>query len=271
MSDGDKNPEVAPARILVIDDEEIIHSSLEKILGRCGHRVTATFDAQEALERLDQDEFDLVITDLMMPKMNGIELLEEIQRRAPALPVLMLTGYPTIRTAIQALRLGAVDYLAKPFTRQELLGPIARALRRSPGARPPAEPAPIPAGGEGIEAPSLALMPGDRLCLREHSWAIYRQDGAMDIGIERSFLDSVHRVSSIEAPHDGDLVEQGYVSLRLTTEGGEVHGVFTPVSGQVIEVNESALEAPAGLDADTWLMRILPTNLEREVALLRRC
>ena len=275
MSDpAPTSDEVAAANILVIDDEEIIHSSLRKILTRYSHEVTTTFAASEGLELIAANSYDLVITDLMMPKMNGIELLEELRQRSIEVPVLMLTGYPTIRTAIQALRLGAVDYLAKPFTRHELLAPINRVLRR-PGLDESVTPLPradpAPPTSEGLEAPDLDLSPGDRYCLREHAWAIYRQDGAMDVGIEANFLASMPSIVEIEAPHEGDLIEQGYVSLRLTTRSGELHGVFTPLSGQVLDVNTRAVANPGNIDANSWIVRILPTNLEAELPLLRRC
>ena len=120
----------AGSSILVIDDEEIIHNSLGRILGRQVHQVDAVFAAHEALDRLGAKKYDLVITDLMMPDINGIQLLETMRTKGYEVPVLMITGYPTIRTALEALRLGAVDYVSKPFTRQELLGPVNRTLRR---------------------------------------------------------------------------------------------------------------------------------------------
>jgi DNA-binding response OmpR family regulator len=269
--------EVAPARILVIDDEEIIHSSLRKILGRRGHEVVTVLSADEGLEKLGYEHFDLVITDLMMPGRNGLELIEQMRKDGREAPVMMITGYPTIRTAVQALRLGAVDYLAKPFTRQELLGPVCRALRRAEReelAGPPSYELPAegqPEFDEGIQAPQVNLAPGDRYCLKKHSWALFRQDGSMDVGIEYSFLMSVGRVEALEVPRDGDIVEQGHVSIRLSTAGGEQHSAFMPLSGQVIEVNGDLIASPGDLDDGTWVVRILPSNLDEELPLLKRC
>ena len=258
-------------RILVIDDEEIIHVSLRRILRRQGHQVDAVLSAKAGLERLYESRYDLVISDLMMPEMNGIQLLQRMKDERIEVPVLMVTGYPTISTAVKALRLGAVDYLAKPFTRQELIGPVNRALRRSAAdeARTSTT-GEFPTLADGLQAPEVDLEPGDTFYLREHSWAVYRQDGAMDVGIERSFLGTVGTIESIAAPHDGDLVEQGYVSIKLSTDAGEVHSVFTPLSGQVVEVNIEAIEDPATVDPDTWIVRILPTRLEGELDLLKK-
>ena len=253
------------SRILVIDDEEIIHDSLKRILGRQGHQVDAAFAAPEALELIASQTYDLVITDLMMPEINGIQLMEQMRAKGHDVPVLMITGYPTIRTALQALRLGAVDYLSKPFTRQELLGPVNRTLRRGTAAAS-AEKAPTAA--EGAAEP--ALSPGDRFYLRKHSWAIYQQDGTISMGIEASFLDTVDKVASLEAPGESDLIEQGFVGFRLKTESGESHNVFVPLSGQVLEVNQAALDDPSSIGADTWLLRVRPANLETELPLLLR-
>ena len=271
-ADGAVNDsKVEGATILVVDDEEVIHHSLKRILGRQGHSVEGVLTARDGLERLEQGRYDLVITDLMMPEVNGIELLQEMNSRGIEVPIVMITGYPTIRTAVQALRLGAVDYMAKPFTRQELLGPVNRAIRRGAEGRGPDSREMIAATGEeGVQAPRIDVVPGDRFYLKEHSWAFFRQDGYMEVGIEASFLGAVGTVATMEVPSEGELVEQGYTGIRLTTTSGEVHGVFMPLSGQVVESNVQALAEPAAVEAGTWLVRILPTALEPELPLLRR-
>jgi CheY-like chemotaxis protein len=258
------------SRILIVDDEEIIHDSLKRTLGRQGHRVDAVFGAPEALERLSSREYDLVITDLMMPDVNGIQLLQSMRAKGHEVPVLMITGYPTIRTALEALRLGAVDYLSKPFTRHELLGPVNRTLRRGAAPVPgsPAEGSRV--APSGSELPELDLAPGDRFYLREHSWAVYQQDGKMKMGIEASFLDHIDSLTSLEAPCESDLIEQGFVGFRLRTKAGELHNVYVPLSGQVVEVNQSALDDPASIRADTWLVLVQPNRLETELPLLLR-
>ena len=259
------------ARILVIDDEEIIHVSLRRMLRRQGHDVESVLSAREGLSKLYENTYDLVITDLMMPEMNGIQLLEQMKKDHLDPPVIMVTGYPTISTAVKALRLGAVDYLAKPFTRQELYGPVNRALRRSESiADTLTMTLEMPSTDGGLQSPDVQLSPGDRFYLREHSWAVYQQDGTMEVGIERSFLDGAGDVSGIECPQDGDLVEQGYISFKLTTSAREMHSVFMPLSGQVMEVNRDALGSPETIDHHTWLVRIIPSKLDTELGLLKR-
>ncbi len=270
MSEDKNGASAMPStRILVIDDEEVIHLSLKRILKRQGHVVEAVLSAQEGLDLLQEREYDLVITDLMMPELNGIELLGELNRRGFEVPVVMITGYPTIRTAVEALRLGAVDYLAKPFTRHELLGPVNRAIRRVAEAEAENGEADGP-GEEENQAPQVDVLPGDIFVLREHSWAHFRQDGLMEVGIEASFLATVGVLASLEAPEESDLVEQGYAGFRLRSASGELHSAFMPLSGQVVKVNEAVVANPAALRPEDWLVRILPTALELELELLRR-
>jgi len=248
---------VEGTRILVIDDEEIIHTSLSKILSREGWRVEAAYSARDGLARLELERFDLVITDLMMPRMDGLHFLRALAK-CTSVPVLMITGYPTIRTAIQAMRLGAVDYVAKPFTRKELLGPVRRALQPES-----AENAPV-----GGPAGTDALLLGSVYFLPHHAWARVEQNGSFLIGAEESFLRATGKVSTISAP--GELVEQGHIGLWTTTEKGEEHGLIMPLSGRIVAVNRQLLRSPSGLHAGDWLLRIVPSRLDAELELLAR-
>ena len=252
------------ARVLVVDDEEVVHASLRRILSKKGHEVVTVFSAREALDSLGGGQrFDIVITDLMMPGMNGIDLMQALRSQGVQAPVIMITGYPTIRTAVQAMRLGARDYISKPFTRKELLGPVLRALRQEEAAAAlEAEPT--------ADAPDPgSLLPGATVYLPHHSWARFEQDGHFSVGIEATFLGAVGRVVTIAAVDDVGLVEQGAVSLRLTNEAGEEHGVAMPLSGQVAAVNSEALANPGEVTADTWLLRVLPSHLDDEVGNLK--
>ncbi len=107
--------------ILIVDDEEIIRESLSFILTKEGYRVREAANGRIALEILREDSVDLVLTDLEMPEMKGIELLEQVTRFSPETLVVIITAYGSIDTAIAALRKGAVDYILKPVEFDELL------------------------------------------------------------------------------------------------------------------------------------------------------
>ena len=253
-------------RILVIDDEEIVHASITRILVRLGYEVVSVFTAQEGLDEMVKNYYDTVITDLMMPEMNGLEMLGEMKARNIDVPSIMVTGYPTIKSAIQALRLGAVDYIPKPFTREELLSPLNRVLRRTNSIIEKADDT-----GESKEKAKMAstLKPGDCFYLPEHSWAVYNQDNTVDLGVEMSFLSSLPQINGIETLTENELVEQGFTGIRIKASG-EVHGVFMPVSGRVVAVNEDVVGNPSSITADTWVVRIIPSHLEDEIEWLRR-
>jgi two-component system response regulator FlrC len=104
-----------PAPILVVDDEPSLRTALCEVLQRTGHPVTIARDGQEALTLLSQQSFWLVMTDLRMPRLGGVDLLREVKHRTPNTRVVVITGYATLESAIEALRLGASDYLLKPF------------------------------------------------------------------------------------------------------------------------------------------------------------
>ena len=114
--------------ILIVDDEEIIRDSLSFVLKKEGFRVGEAANGKAALEKIQTGSFDLVLTDLEMPEMKGIELLENICSLAPETMVMIITAYGSIDTAISALRKGAVDYLLKPVDFDELLHKVRKLL-----------------------------------------------------------------------------------------------------------------------------------------------
>ena len=115
-------------KILVVDDEEIVCHSIKKILSRKGYTVENALDVESAIKKISNTSYDLVITDLMMPKTNGMELLQIIRDHYPELEVVMITGYASIESAVKATKLGASSYLPKPFTPDELTEITKKAL-----------------------------------------------------------------------------------------------------------------------------------------------
>lgn len=116
------------ARILVVDDEEIVRISCERILVPAGFHVDVTPDGRKALQMLDQNKYDLVLTDLKMPHMDGMEVLAEIKKRLPDARVIIITGYSTIEIAVKAIKMGAYNYIEKPFNPEVLISAVKEAL-----------------------------------------------------------------------------------------------------------------------------------------------
>jgi DNA-binding NtrC family response regulator len=117
-------------KILVVDDEEIVCQSIKKILSRKGYSVDNALNVEDAVKKINDSKFDLVITDLMMPKTNGMELLKIVRDNYPELDVIMITGYASIDSAVKATKLGASHYLPKPFTPDELNEATEKVLLR---------------------------------------------------------------------------------------------------------------------------------------------
>jgi len=118
------------AKILIVDDEEIVIRSCRRILSDSIYTVDAAQDGMEALRKIDETEYDIIILDIMMPKMDGLEVLQQVKERHPDMDVIMMTGLSQIQTAVKAMKLGAFDYLSKPFDPDELKHVVDRALER---------------------------------------------------------------------------------------------------------------------------------------------
>jgi two-component system, NtrC family, response regulator AlgB len=117
------------AKLLVVDDERNIRSTLSTLFEGAGHEVTTAENAQEALTLLGQEgSFDLVLSDYRMAELNGLELLQQIKRESPNLPVILMTAYATVENAVAAMRSGATDYVTKPFTLEQIQHVVERAL-----------------------------------------------------------------------------------------------------------------------------------------------
>src|SRR4029079_9791816 len=116
--------------LLVVDDERNMRLSLETVMADEGYQFRAAESAEEALRLLEKDKFFMVITDARLNGMSGYEFLERVRSRWPKLPILMITAYATPKLAVEAIKAGAIDYLAKPFAPEELLHAVARCAER---------------------------------------------------------------------------------------------------------------------------------------------
>ncbi len=116
--------------MLIIDDDAVIREGLRRIFTDQGYAVEIFDSGFPAIEKMQQKEFDLVITDLKMPGMNGIEVLRKIKVLQPEVPILIITGYSTVETAVEAMKNGAIDYIAKPFTPEAICEKVQKALEQ---------------------------------------------------------------------------------------------------------------------------------------------
>ena len=116
-------------KILVVDDDITVCKSISQAISIEGYDVDTALSGEEALKKDKKNPYHLIITDLMMPGISGLELLKTLKSQRPDLKLIMVTGYPTIKTAVEAIKMGAFDYIAKPFTPQDMRSVIHRALQ----------------------------------------------------------------------------------------------------------------------------------------------
>ena len=116
-------------RILVVDDEVTVCKSIRQALLREDYEIDMVYSGEEALAKEAEQPYDVMIIDLMMPGMSGMDLLKMVKSRSPKARLIMVTGYPTVRNTLQAMQLGAVDFLPKPFLPSTLRNLVATVLK----------------------------------------------------------------------------------------------------------------------------------------------
>ena len=216
------------SRILVIDDEDVIRMLVMEILETAGHEVTGAESAERALGLLEHLEFDLVVSDVVMPGLSGLELLEAVRAHSASLPVVLVTGAGTYDTLSQALTRGAAGLVTKPFAHADLQAAVADALERSARSRDDLK--------ERLLAPTLASALAN---------AIEARDSYLHGHCERLASLAVRLAELLELPADD--VE----TIRL---GAILHDIGK------IGIPDSVLLKPAALDDDE--RRIVETHPE---------
>lgn len=196
-------------RVLVVDDEVQVCRSCEKILGREGYEVASVADGREALLRLAGEPFDLVITDLRMAEMGGLELLESLRLRYPDVVPVVMTGFASVPSAVESMKVGAFDYLPKPFTPAEMMAVVGRAWERRQELRR-VSPADAPAPRTNSEFLSRKRQLRDEAtadlerefvvsALQRNGWNVTR--AALDVGLQRQNFQALMRRHHIRTGH----------------------------------------------------------------------
>ena len=247
-------------RILVVDDELPVCKSIASALVGDEYAVDSALSGEEALELQEKKHYDAIIADLMMPGISGLELLKKVRENRPDTMMIMITGYPSIRTAVEAIRIGAFDYLPKPFTPNDLRSIVSRALTRKRVVEQKLEQArvledlPVPEG--------LYTIPNN-------SWAKVEDDGTVLVGIHHMLLVTIKKIATIEYPKLNETRYQGEACVRIVESEERMHKLWTPVTGKIMAINERVKDDYAKLYRDPyitgWLVQIAPTNLDNDI------
>lgn len=255
-----------PRDVLVIDDEQVITQVVVRVCGAEGLRVDAAESAAGAWGLLDRHSYRLIVCDAMMPDVDGFQFLAELLRRGIRSPLIMSTGMATVENAVKALHAGAIDFIAKPFTADELLTVVRRGLSHD-ALRQAAPP------GSGSEP--RTPIPEGCLCLGHHSWVLMDSSGSALVGVSEPFLRTVTPIAGVMLASIDDEVVQGVGSVTIRSGDGLDHGVLSPVSGRIVDVNGAVASTPSLLESDPWAggwcYRVLPTAWEHDLQYLRPC
>lgn len=191
------------ARILAVDDEPIVLESFRKILVLAGYCVDTVESGPEALGLVRRNEYEFVFTDLKMPGMDGLDVAKAVKHLLPDIDVAIITGYATVESAVSAMKYGAVDYVQKPFTEDELVSfaeqLVIRREERLTLQKPPEIHLVTPSEGEA-ESPRTINVPGGIYVAQEHTWVSVEMTGEGRIGLDDLFHKTVGTVDDIELP-----------------------------------------------------------------------
>ncbi len=251
------------ASILIVDDEKVVCKSCERILKPEGHNVDSALSGEEALDKIEKKKYEVVITDLKMPGIDGMKLLNIVKEKYEKVDVIMITGYASIDTSVEAMKLGAFDYVPKPFTPEELRNVIERALERRRLLEEERDKA------RRTYVRFEYTMPDNLYYLPEHAWAKLEQDGNVIAGIDDLFQKSVGKIINIKLPDVGDSVEQGKLCSEIEDVSRRIHKLWSPISGEIIEINDKLGSDPSLLNSDPygqgWIIRVAPSEPEGEL------
>jgi CheY-like chemotaxis protein/glycine cleavage system H lipoate-binding protein len=265
-----KNP---VARILCVDDEEVILDSFRKILVLDGYSVDTVTDGREAIGLLQSHHYDFVFTDLKMPLMDGVEVTKQVKHVRPDVDVVIITGYATVETAVETMKYGALDYVQKPFTDDELLAFVKKiVVKRQDRIQKQLKPKVHITHLADTKGTCDFAIPGGIFIAQGHTWVSVEQDGNVNVGLDDFAKKLIGKIDTIEFPNLGMVVKAGQ-PLFTIRQGNKSITFNAPVTGKVIKINKPLQHDPELLNTtpyDTnWICVIDGENLDTELKELK--
>ncbi|OGU58648.1 MAG: histidine kinase [Ignavibacteria bacterium RBG_13_36_8] len=263
------------AKILCVDDEPVILDSFRKILVLDGYSIDTVESGAESLSLVKSHHYDFVFTDLKMPEMDGVDVTKAVKHIRPDIDIIIITGYATVETAVECMKFGAMDYVQKPFTEDELLDFVKKSLikrqdRIQKELKPRVHITHL-AGAETFRSSEFAI-PGGVFISEGHCWASLDQEGTIKIGIDDFAKKLIGRIDNIEFPNLGMQVKKGQ-PLYSIKQGRRTIPFKSPVSGKVSRINNEITEDLEALDFSpyekNWICTIDADDLDTELKELK--
>jgi CheY-like chemotaxis protein len=263
------------ARILAVDDEPVVLDSFRKILVVAGFSVDTVESGSEALGLVQRRDYDFLFTDLKMPGMDGVEVVKAVKHLRPDIDVAVITGYATIESAVETMKHGAVDYVQKPFTEDELTEFARRLLikrqARLEAHRRPTVRVVAPAAAEVASAHEFCV-PGGAFVAAGHAWARIEASGQVRVGMDDFARKALGTIEHVELPKVGETVRRGEPLFAVRCGDQRAH-FSAPLSGRVAQINGTLLDGPSHMSQSPyergWVCLVQPADLAGELPALR--
>jgi CheY-like chemotaxis protein/glycine cleavage system H lipoate-binding protein len=264
-----KNPK---AKILCVDDEEVILDGFRKILVIDGYSVDTVTNGKEALGLIQTHHYDFVFTDLKMPEMDGVEVTKAVKHLRPDIDVVIITGYATVETAVECMKYGAMDYVQKPFTDDEILAFVKKILiKRNDRIQKQLKPKVHITHLADTKTSLEFVIPGGVFISPGHCWISMEQDGNVKIGIDDFAKKLIGKIDAIEFPNLGMNIKNGQ-PLFTVKQGRKTITFNSPVSGKIIRINKLLENNPESLNLTpydaNWICAVDTENLDTELKTL---
>ena len=259
------------ARILAVDDEQIILDSFRKMLVLGGYSIDTVESGPEALGLIRKHDYDFVFTDLKMPGMDGVEVTKSVWHLRPDIDVIVITGYATVESAVETVQYGAMDYVQKPFTEDELLDFVNAAVikRQDRIEQQMRHKIRLVQPGTRESKSRFELnVPAGVFVSPQHAWAKIEMNGTVRVGVDDLLRKLFGSVEQVRLPERGRKYEKGEALFSIEY-GDDTLDIPAPLSGKVIAANAEHSEHPEWLAVKPfelgWICGLEPADLSGEL------
>ena len=263
------------ARILAVDDESIILDSFRKILVVAGYSIDTVEKGREALGLILKNEYDFVFTDLKMPEMDGLEVTKAVKHLRPDIDVIVITGYASIDTAVETMKYGAMDYVQKPFTEDELIAFFNKSLiRRKDRIERQMKPTVrlITPSTKESDSKHEFNVPAGIFVSQNHTWVNVEMNGTARVGLDDFARKIISKIDGVELPKLNQEIKKGEQLFSIKTNS-HVINIASPLSGKITLVNAEHIEHPEWIASKpfelSWMCCLEPSNLAEELQSLK--
>jgi len=251
-------------RILVLDDDPVVTLSCKRILGAEGYSISTVEKGEDALNKLAKDDFDLLISDVRLPDISGMEVLKEARVIKPKTDVVIITGYPTLEDAKESTKLGAQEYIEKPFTPDFMLN-VAKKVFDTRGW--------ILRQAFIDEFRDYVSPLKDRenpvIFYKDGTWARPAKDGLWEVGCDLRYWMLSGNLMYVEFIKNLDKLDAGQPFAKIYSSSGEGSELLSPMNGELEEINTKANDVMVALLKEhlsegwlLWLAKVFPLSAE---------